>query len=83
MSLAAALVAIAENDVTEDLDRDVATVSRDAWGALLGSSTYNRAPHCADRNRSLSELVRASCPGTRYGRRVGNCRGWPYLASVR
>jgi hypothetical protein len=36
MSLAAALVAIAEKDVTEDLDRDVVTVARKSWGALGG-----------------------------------------------
>jgi hypothetical protein len=33
MSLAAALVAIAEKGVTEDLDRDVVTVARKSWGA--------------------------------------------------
>lgn len=54
MSLAAALVAIAANDVTDRLDPDVLAAAKAAWGPLLSSGIYSRAPQSTSRHRSPS-----------------------------
>ncbi|WP_199178040.1 hypothetical protein [Mycobacterium hubeiense] len=44
LSLADALVAIAQRDPTDDLDRNAVRVAREIWGPLLNGHRHNGTP---------------------------------------
>ncbi len=62
LELADALVAIAENDLTRDLDDTVVTAVGRAWGALLSQPGYDADPEHAQQPQPTMTVCASSGP---------------------